>query len=429
MSLVKPIAKGGAIALLFFLFIGVSLSGEVFFLQKQDAPTWGFFGHRRINRLASFTLPPGLALFYKKNLEYITEHAVDPDKRRYASRHEAGRHFIDLDRYGVFPFGSLPRSWSNACARLSDVYVITPAGDSILLFGYEEIEERAGRYFFRDSTQPGAAFWPSQGLDIRAYQRWFQQTLGPQFYEETWHTGCDSVQAMLGKTFPCREILGIDTFSTHGILPYHLAQMQRRLTTAFEQGNAAAILRISADFGHYIADAHVPLHTTSNYNGQLTGQLGIHAFWESRVPELFADARYNFFVGQATYIADPEAYFWNIVLESHTLADSVLAVEHILRATFPSDRQFCQEGRGGQSVRIQCPEYALAFQNRLGGMVERRMRQAVHAVGSAWFTAWMDAGQPNLARLQHKPDSEEAALYNALQGVWRKGKGYGREHE
>ena len=65
---------------------------------------WGFWGHRRINRMAVFTLPPEMISFYKKHIEYITEHAVDPDKRRYATKHEAYRHYIDIDHWGEYPF-------------------------------------------------------------------------------------------------------------------------------------------------------------------------------------------------------------------------------------------------------------------------------------------------------------------------------------
>jgi hypothetical protein len=61
---------------------------------------WGFFAHKKINRLAVFTLPATMAGFYKKNLEYITEAAVNPDRRRYAIPEEAPRHYIDLDDYG-----------------------------------------------------------------------------------------------------------------------------------------------------------------------------------------------------------------------------------------------------------------------------------------------------------------------------------------
>ena len=64
---------------------------------------------------------------------------------------------------------------------------------------------------------------------------------------------------------------------------------------AFIEKDSDKILKYSADLGHYIADAYVPLHTTENYNGQLTGQKGIHAFWESRLPELFSED-YNYLV-------------------------------------------------------------------------------------------------------------------------------------
>jgi hypothetical protein len=61
---------------------------------------WGFFGHQRINRLAVFTLPPEMIGFYKANINYITDAAVNPDRRRFSSPDEAPRHYIDLDHYG-----------------------------------------------------------------------------------------------------------------------------------------------------------------------------------------------------------------------------------------------------------------------------------------------------------------------------------------
>ena len=51
------------------------------------------------------------------------------------------------------------------------------------------------------------------------------------------------------------------------------------------------IIKVAADLGHYIGDAHVPLHTTKNYNGQFTGQTGIHALWETHVYELTRESR------------------------------------------------------------------------------------------------------------------------------------------
>ncbi|MDX1942221.1 MAG: hypothetical protein SFU99_16775, partial [Saprospiraceae bacterium] len=234
---------------------------------------WGFYGHRRINRMAVFTLPPEMIGFYKKNIEYITEHSVDPDKRRYATKHEAPRHYIDIDRYDVYPFNKVPRDWTDALMRYTDIYMINMEGDTVQLFGNELIETDG--QFVR--SRSGAV------VEQRAYRSFFTQNILKQYYEEEWFIAKDSLTYLVGYDIPCQSVFAVDRFSEHGILPYHLLVMQRNLTEAFRQKNTARILRLSAEMGHYIGDAHVPLHTTENYNGQLSNQLGIHAFWESRL--------------------------------------------------------------------------------------------------------------------------------------------------
>lgn len=69
--------------------------------------------------LRCFLLPPEMLVLYKPNIEFITEHAVDPDKRRYAVAEEGPRHYIDIDHYGNYPFDSLPRKWEDAAAKYS----------------------------------------------------------------------------------------------------------------------------------------------------------------------------------------------------------------------------------------------------------------------------------------------------------------------
>ena len=41
-----------------------------------------------------------MAAYYKANIEFITEHAVSADKRRYVDSNEAPRHYLDADHYG-----------------------------------------------------------------------------------------------------------------------------------------------------------------------------------------------------------------------------------------------------------------------------------------------------------------------------------------
>jgi len=300
---------------------------------------WGFYAHKKINYLAVFLLPPQMMILYKPNIEFLTEHAVDPDKRRYAVAAEGTRHFIDIDNYGKYPYTELPHNYKEAVAKF-----------------------------------------------------------------------------------------GEDTIIANGIVPWHVQIMLTRLTKAFKEKNFSSIMKNSAEIGHYIADAHVPLHASSNHNGQLTNQLGIHAFWESRVPELLADKQFDFFIGKAEYIKNPGAFIWNRVSESGREADSVLAVEKQLSNQFPGDKKYSFENRNNVLVRQYSSDYTKAYNKRLNGMVERRMRQAIFAIASFWYTAWVNAGQPDLSSLVSQSFSErDLKDFEDLNSKWQSGKIKGRE--
>jgi hypothetical protein len=75
-----------------------------FLFITQTSFSWGFYGHRQINYYAVFLLPPEMLIFYKKHIAFISEHAVDPDKRRYDCRLKDPD--IDIDRYGSYPYDS-----------------------------------------------------------------------------------------------------------------------------------------------------------------------------------------------------------------------------------------------------------------------------------------------------------------------------------
>lgn len=304
---------------------------------SSNASAWGFWAHKRINRIAVFTLPPEMFTFYKSHIDYITEHAVDPDKRRYATKNEAPRHYIDLDHYCTYPCDSFPKKWNDAVERYSE-----------------------------------------------------------------------------------------DTLQGYGIVPWHIQTMMYRLTKAFEERNQHQILKLSSEIGHYIADAHVPLHTTENYNGQLTGQKGIHGFWESRLPELFGED-YNYFVDKAAYIESPLSKTWEFVLESHSHVDSVLGIEKRLSRQFPSDNIYNYETRGSGTVKVYSSAYSRAYNSALEEMVEQRMRSSIIDVGSFWLTCWVNAGQPDLSSLDepviNNTETEE------LNQQWKNGKRKGRDHQ
>ncbi|MFN0174213.1 MAG: zinc dependent phospholipase C family protein [Saprospiraceae bacterium] len=379
---------------------------------NRTIPDWGFFAHKRINRLAVLTLPPQMMVFFKPNIDYLTDHAVDPDMRRYATKHEAPRHYIDLDNYGAPPFDALPRQWVDALMAHTDIWAVKASGDTVLLWGDKK---------------------PLQEVWHRDYKNWFYSHLMPRFYQDDETLNADSLRNFLeimGRNERPQAAFYREHLSQHGTLPWNLQRMQRLLTEAFRQRDSRRILKIAADMGHYIGDAHVPLHTTSNYNGQKTEQHGIHGFWESRIPELFADESYDYFVGKPEYVERTEDWFWQTVFDSNKLVDSVLTFEKRLRRTFPLDRQMCPDMRSGVMSVMPCRDFAAAYQDAMNGMVERRMRAAIHAVSSAWYTAWVDAGEPDLSKMGAPVISEEERKEEErLRKNFEQGKILGRAEE
>ncbi|MDX2196933.1 MAG: zinc dependent phospholipase C family protein [Cytophagales bacterium] len=192
------------------------------------------------------------------------------------------------------------------------------------------------------------------------------------------------------------EKYGEDSLMENGINPWFVNRMRYQLTDAFKKVDGKAILRISADLGHYIADGNVPLHSTHNYNGQYSGQYGIHGFWESRLPELFAKD-YDFFVGQAQYLKNTQLRAWQATTEAHLALDSVFGFEKLLTKKFTEDKKYGYEERNGQTVRVYSKDFSKAYHDMLNGQVERRMRASIKMIGDFWYTAWVDAGQPDLS--------------------------------
>ena len=344
--------------------------------EVGTSEVWGFYAHREINRLAIATVPAPLTRFYKANAAFVSAHAVDPDKRRYAAKLEGPRHFVDMERYGDGTLASLPRAFAEFHDAYTSLYCVRQIDSVAVSWG-------------GDSLRVGAAAYVLPEGD---YRGWYAREVQRAHWLEL-----DTLHVDLPVAEPrCDYLSVVDTMTQHGVLPYHLVTMQRRLTDAFRQNNQVRALQLSAEIGHYIGDATVPLHTTENYNGQLTGQRGIHAFWESRLPELFAAEEYDVLVGRARYIEDATDFYREIIVESHALVDSVLLIEADLRRRLPEDAQDCYEERLGRITRVPCRDFSRAYSDRLDGMVEERFRRAIRAVGSAWYTAWVDAGQPTM---------------------------------
>jgi hypothetical protein len=187
-----------------------------------------------------------------------------------------------------------------------------------------------------------------------------------------------------------------------GYLPWYIQNLTAKLTEAFKKKNKSEILFVSAELSHYIADACMPLHTSSNHNGQKTNQKGVHALWESMLPQMFGSA-YNFKVADAKLIPDITKETWNIIAQSHGRLDSLLAAENRVRSRFTKDNMYKKDAQGNPVLFYNAPvfsdEYAQQFHTELNGMVEQQLKLAIQSISSFWYTAWVNAGQPDLRSL------------------------------
>jgi hypothetical protein len=250
-------------------------------------------------------------------------------------------------------------------------------------------------------------------------RRYLIKEEGPRHYIDLDHYGRYPFFSLPRKWSDAVVACNEDSLYKYGIVPWWTQVMLNRLTEAMQKKEIFKILKLSAELGHYVADAHVPLHASSNHNGQLTGQQGIHGFWESRIPELLADEEWDFVLGKGNYLKDPERYIWDCVFQSAAAADTVLKAERWLSLQFATDKKYAFEERNGKVVRQYATLYTRSYDKILRGMVERRMQESVNAVASFWITAWVQAGQPNLAALADLSFSaEEKAAFDLLQKEW-----------
>ena len=118
-------------------------------------------------------------------------------------------------------------------------------------------------------------------------------------------------------------------------------------------------------------------------------------FGKVRLPELFMKD-YDFYTGRAVFVEDPLDAAWSYCKASFAAVDSVLLFEAKLNNEFPSDQKYSFEDRGSVTRQNYSEKYSADYHLKLDGMVERRMRNSIIAVGSLWYTAWINAGQPNL---------------------------------
>ena len=168
-----------------------------------------------------------------------------------------------------------------------------------------------------------------------------------------------------------------------GTLPWHLEEVYGSLRRAFgDYGRRGAsgqndIIFWSAWLTHYVSDAHVPFHAVINYDGQLTGQHGIHARFESAMFERYRD-RLTITPKPIAPISDPRDFAFDTLLASNRLVPSILKAD--------------LDAIGTRNEYDTAYYDAFFTANR--AVLERRLSDAIAATAAIIAGAWEAAGKP-----------------------------------
>jgi hypothetical protein len=185
---------------------------------------------------------------------------------------------------------------------------------------------------------------------------------------------------------------GQATIKRYGLLPWRAEAMVDRLRQAFRSVPRGApyassdIVVFAAAVAHYAQDAHQPLHATINYDGQQTGQRGVHARFEGA---LFERYRSRLFVAPARPrpLASPRDVLFDVLLESYRSVAPLLSADRA----------------AARGTRNYDDRYFEAFFTGARTLLERRLAGAATLTASLVLGAWVDAGRPALPRPSARP--------------------------
>jgi hypothetical protein len=180
----------------------------------------------------------------------------------------------------------------------------------------------------------------------------------------------DSVIAKYGYSFVYAQ----------GVLPWATQTSFDSLKNCFLRKDWEKAVLFAADLGHYVADGHMPMHITRNYNGQYTGNDGIHSRYESTM--------INAFINEIIYsgkdidtIANVNEYIFQYIYHNYSYVDSVLAADDSAKAV--NSNYYSTDYK--QTLWNLSKEYTILL-----------FKEASHAITELIYTAWVQAGSPGM---------------------------------
>ncbi len=195
-------------------------------------------------------------------------------------------------------------------------------------------------------------------------------------YPEFLNTGripstLDSVVAAHGATF----------VYDNGILPWATIRSFDSLQACFERADWDKAVLFAADLGHYVADGHMPMHITRNYNGQYSGNTGIHSRYESTMVNAYI-SQFVYEGSDVEVVEDVNSYVFSYLYANYPYVDSVLAADDYARAI---------------AGNTSSTAYRQALWAKTQNFTISLFSSASHKLAELIYTAWVNAGSPDMS--------------------------------
>lgn len=288
-------------------------------------------------------------------------------------------------------------SWGFLVHKTIHQLAVYQLPESIAPFFHDNIEKLvadAGRPDARRNTDSTEA--PKHFIDIEGY-------------------GNNAIKSMPLEWESAINNYSKDSLVKYGYVPYQVIFTKEKLVEAFKKKNKDSIIFYAADLGHYIGDANVPLHTTVNYDGQLTDQKGLHSLWESMIPELEI-GNYNLFTDhKATYLKKPSLAIWKAIRKANQLLPEMLLKEKEVTLQFTEAEKFRVQVRRGKEVKSYTTAFAKAYAAALKNSINNQLLVSSSLIADFWYTSWVDAGKPDLSGLVNNTTEKQSSLANEMQ--------------
>lgn len=178
----------------------------------------------------------------------------------------------------------------------------------------------------------------------------------------------DSVIAIYGSSF----VYG------NGILPWATITSFDSLENCFKRKDWDKAVLFAADLGHYVADGHMPLHITRNYDGQYSGNTGIHSRYESTMINSYV-SQINYQGVETVEIQDVRQYIFKYLYTNYSFVNSVLAGDNYAKSV---------------NSNTSSTAYKQALWDQTKSFTIPLFSNASHALSELIYTAWVNAGSP-----------------------------------